>query len=262
MIEHNIRIPRLSLVFVNYRSIFHLSQSLRSLEKEPSSQQEREIIVVNQDVSERKAMEMFAKQRGFRLIHRENLGFASGANAGAAVATGAYLAFLNPDTYYSSGSFEEILQIFEVDDHVGLVGATLCDADGHPEKWSKGRFLTLSRLVMNNIIPEAFFPKRGIDWVSGGALFIRKSLFHSLCGFSEDFFLYFEDMDFCARVRQAGYSVQSSQSLQFTHAGGKSCASKSIRKKHFFDSQRRYFRKHRPFWEQRVHFFLQGIKIW
>ncbi len=263
MIEHNIRIPRLSLVFVNYRSIFHLSQSLRSLEKEPSSQQEREIIVVNQDVSERKAMEMLAKQRGFRLIHRENLGFASGANAGAKVATGAYIAFLNPDARYSFGSFESLLNIFETDTEVGLVGATLCDVSGRREHWSRGSLLTIGRLMTNNLFPKsAFLSRESVDWVSGGALFVRRELFLSLGGFSEDFFLYFEDMDLCARVLRAGFSVRSSDALSFSHIGGKSFASRQSQKKYFFDSQRTYFQKHRPFWEQQLFFFLRMIKIW
>lgn len=263
MIQRSTHPRKLSLIFVNYRSIFHLSRALRSLGGDSFLHGDGEIIVVNQDASEQKAIQALSEQRGFRLIDRENGGFASGANAGAAVATGAYLAFLNPDAYYYSGSFEGILRRFEADDHIGIVGATLCDADGNPEKWSKGRLLTLPRLVLQNIFPGAFFSERdAVDWVSGGALCIRKSLFHSIGGFNEEFFLYFEDMDLCARVLRAGYAVETSRSLQFAHAGGKSCASKSVQKKHFFDSQKQYFEERRPLWERRVYFLLQTLKIW
>ncbi len=219
--------------------------------------------MVNQDASEQKALQALSSQQGFRLIQRENGGFAAGANAAATVATGAYIAFMNPHAYYSSGSFKKIYDTFESDATIGLIGATLCDLDGNPEKWSQGRLLTLSRLALNNVFFGKFFSRSdAIDWVSGGALFVRRDLFQSLGGFSEEFFLYFEDMDLCARVLQAGYAVRSSRSLQFVHAGGKSFTSKYAQKEHFFDSQKKYFTKHRPFWEQRVYFLLQGIKIW
>ena len=266
MIEENMNDRKVSLVFVNYRSIFHLSRALRFLREDSFPLAEREIIVVNQDGAERTAMRALAAQQGFRLVQRENLGFASGANAGAKLATGAYIAFLNPDARYFAGSIEAIRHIFETQQKVGLVGATLCDASGRSEAWSRGRLLTIGRLIRNNLFPNSVRiggkHRESVDWVSGGALFVRRELFQSLGGFNEEFFLYFEDMDLCARAKQAGFSIRSSGLLSFTHAGGKSFATKHSQKTHFFDSQQKYFRQHRPFWEQQVFFFLRIIKIW
>jgi GT2 family glycosyltransferase len=266
MIEENMNRRKISLIFVNYRSIFSLSRALRFLPGDSFPPAEREIIVVNQDGAERTAIGVLAEQQGFRLVQRENLGFASGANAGAKRATGSYIAFLNPDARYFAGSFESIRHIFETQSEVGLIGATLRDASGRSEAWSRGRLLTIGHLILNNLFLRSVCirgkHRESVDWVSGGALFVRRELFQSLGGFSEDFFLYFEDMDLCARARQAGFSVRSSELLSFLHAGGKSFTTKRSQKKHFFDSQQKYFRKHRPFWEQQLFFFLRIIKIW
>lgn len=251
MTERTDHAATFSLIFVNYRSIFRLSQSLRSLRSIRKSFPSIEIIVVNQDTSERRIAKEWSDLEGFRLLQRENLGFASGANAGAAIASGRYLGFLNPDTLYSSGDFQAIEALFASDERLGIVGATLCDAAGEQERWSFGRELTLLRLFLWNIFPANIFcGTTRIDWVSGGALFVRRSVFETLRGFDAAFFLYFEDMDICVRARMAGFSIQSTPGLRLFHRGGVSFSSRRIQKEWHRESQRLYFAKHRPFWEQ------------
>ena len=262
MIEISPNNKELAVIFVNYRSIFHLSRALRSLERDPFFSQNAQLIIVNQDNTEQKASFALSKQQGCQLISRKNHGFASGANKGASLAEGRYLAFLNPDIQHSIGSFREVADAFRKNAHLGIVGATLL-SEGVQEPWSKGQFLTLSRLFWNNVFPGVFRDgERRVDWVSGGALFIKRELFQSLGGFDEKFFLYFEDMDLCERARAVGFSAETTQSLQFSHKGGKSFSSKRSQKKRYADSQRYYFEKHRPFWEQKILSALQYLKIW
>ncbi len=263
MIEPINHDKELSLIFVNYRSILHLSLALESLQQDMFFRQHTEVIVVNQDIDEQTAARKLSEQRGFRLIDRENLGFASGANEGASVSTGTYLAFLNPDIRQYSGSLREGVLALRKDTRLGVVGATLLNKENTPEKWSKGRFITLFRLIGNNIFPAIHRARgRKVDWVSGGALFIKKERFQSLGGFDEDFFLYFEDMDLCQRAKKDGFHTESIDTIRFSHQGGQSFSSKQVQKKHYFDSQRRYFRKHRPRWEQTLLSVFQNIKIW
>ena len=253
----------LSLIFVNYRSVFNLSRALRSLEKDEFFRKDVEVIVINHDDTEEKAIMTLAEQYGFRLIKRENSGFASGANAGASVANGRYLTFLNPDTRYHLGSLRDGITAFQKKDRLGIVGAMLLSDGGIPEEWSRGRFLNLFQLIQQNILPKALsFRNESIDWVSGGAFFIKKELFQRLRGFDEGFFLYFEDMDLCRRARNEGYTAESCVSQQFLHQGGKSFSSRQVQKKYYEDSKRWYFKKHRPFWEQSLLSLLQRMKIW
>ena len=263
MIESAENKKALSAIFVNYRSIFHLSAALRSFQKDPCFRMNTEVIVVNQDRLEKKAMRVLSKQWGFTLIERENRGFASGANAGAAVACGEYLVFLNPDIKHSAGSASMGMDAFRKNTKVGIVGAMLLRERNIPEEWSRGHVISLGRLLRNNVFPKrAQSGRDGVDWVSGGALFIQKELFQSLQGFDEQFFLYFEDMDLCERARKENRSIESLSSLQFLHRGGKSFSSKRTQKKHYFDSQRKYFKKHRPLWEWKMVSIFQQIKIW
>lgn len=262
MIEISPTDKELAVVFVNYRSIFQLSQALRSLEKDPFFRENAQLIIVNQDDTEQKALSVLSEQRGCQLIDRANHGFASGANSGASFAGARYIAFLNPDTQYRAGSLRDGVELFQKKGQLGIAGATLF-SESVPEAWSKGRFLTLSRLFWNNISPKVSRKGcDGVDWVSGGALFIRKELFQSLGGFDESFFLYFEDMDLCKRASERGFSVESLPSLQFSHQGGKSFSSKQLQKRYYADSQVRYFKKHRPFWEERCVSIFHSMKIW
>jgi GT2 family glycosyltransferase len=250
MISNREHGKKISLIFVNYRSIFYLPSALRSFGEDEFFRREAEVIVVNHDAEERHAIEALSEQINFRYIHRENTGFAAGANAGAAMATGEVLAFLNPDIQYQAGSFEEVGRFFQEHAEVGVVGAVLVGRDGVEEAWSKGEELTLARLMRRNILPKVFFRRQEeIHWVSGGALFIRKETFLSIGGFDEGFFLYFEDMDLCLRVQQRGLSIQSLPTLRFFHHGGRSFVSGADQKRQYFHSQLRYVRKHRPRWE-------------
>jgi len=252
----------LSLIFVNYRSIFSLSRALRSLARDAFFRRSVEVIVVNQDDTEEKAARALSEQWGFRLISRANLGFASGANAGALMANSGVLAFLNPDIRCYSGSFQDGIRSFQGNDRLGIAGATLLGATGVPEEWSRGRFLDFSLLIRQNLFPRAFCQGNSdTDWVSGGALFIKRDLFRKLGGFDEDFFLYFEDMDLCKRAAKEGYAVRSLESPRFLHFGGRSFSSRRAQKKHYADAQRRYFEKHRPFWEQKFLSVLRSVKI-
>jgi len=88
-----------------------------------------------------------------------------------------------------------------------------------------------------------------VPWVSGGALSIRKKIFHELGGFDERFFLYFEDVDLCKRCENLNNEVVLNTNLHVFHEGGKSTDS-ATRARAYALSQDRYFAKHRPFWER------------
>lgn len=254
--------PLFSVIFVNYQSADILRRALRSL---PEMWQ-LEIIVVNNDRSEERKLEALRREVDFSLVSSgENIGFGAGINLGALHAHGEYLFFLNPDAFWQWGTFSEISNFFRSHPRVAVIGAKLVDNAGFPEKWSVGMPMSFLELVRNNIgIPSSrrILESRtpiGAGWVSGAALFVRTAVFEKMGGFDERFFLYFEDVDLCHRIREEGGSVVFYPDITIRHDGGGSCLSNSLQKSEFYRSQRLYFEKHRTKDERWVLSFLRFL---
>jgi len=230
--------PELSLIFVNYRSVGTLAASLASLAEEIGTGP-IEIIIVNNDPSEQDPIDRLAGRFPVRIVDSgKNIGFGAASNLGAQEAGANILGFLNPDTRLAEGSLREIVRHFETHPETGIAGASLVGPDGKPETWSSGPSATLGRILGNNLGFLHESPKRNdapitIDFVSGAALFIRRSLFRRLGGFDERFFLYFEDMDLCLRARTQGSTVIRMPKPIFTHRGGASQRSVTEQKHHY-----------------------------
>lgn len=251
--------PRFSLIFVNFHSGKYLLKALESLFLWENSLS-CEIIVVNNDEKETKLLKSMQTFFPFRLVESgENLGYGGGINQGAALAKGEIYGFLNPDILWQEPSLLSIQERFLKEEDLGVLGLGLRGKDGSKEVWSNGRELNLLRLLGNNLFPFLFrsserdtFSKQEtlpVDWVSGGAFFVRKEVFQALRGFDERFFLYFEDVDFCRRVREKGFRVALCQRLRLVHLGGKSQVSFSEQKRAFYTSQETYFKKYFSGWE-------------
>lgn len=250
--------PHISLIFVNYRSARHLSDALESLSSLERETDLFEVIVVNNDPSESTRLEEIRQTFPFLLIESgENIGFGGGNNLGARSANGKILGFINPDVLWTGAHLQKITRFFDENQKIGILGMALLDADNRPEAWSAGFEPSLATLFRNNIFPakQALWDKEGLsfpDWVSGGALFIRSGLFSAIGGFDERFFLYFEDVDLCTEARKRGFAVARHSSFPLIHLGGRSRRSLCLQKRHFYDSQKKYFGKRRPRWESKA----------
>ncbi len=140
-----------------------------------------------------------------------NLGFIRNCNNAALKAKGEYVIFLNNDTQVQKGWLEELLNIFDRFDHVGVAGSKLIYPDGSLQeaggiKWKDGSAWNYGNgddptKCQYNYVKEA-------DYISGASLMVKKSLWDELGGFDELYVpAYCEDSDLCFRVRQKGYKV-------------------------------------------------------
>lgn len=257
--------PAVSLVFVNYRSAQYLAAALESLFSFEKEADFFEVIVVNNDPSENAALLALKQTFSFLLIESGgNTGFSRGNNLGAKRARGEVLGFINPDVLWVGVSLQKIARAFDEDSRLGVLGMALLTLDRKPEAWSVGAAPCLATLLLNNLFPARRTPWLGqkpffSDWVSGCALFVRKELFVKVGGFDERFFLYFEDVDLCEKVRHRGFSVACHPEIPLIHLGGKSQKSQRLQKQYFLLSQREYFYKYRPKWEGAILRCLQSI---
>lgn len=205
-----------------------------------------ETIIVNNDPNEAEALGDIQKQFPGIRIHQAagNIGFAAAANQGAALATGEILFFVNPDTRWHEAFFSQLAQIFQEKEGVGVVGIALQTPQGKREAFSAGDFLTPPTLLRRAVWRPRYATSGQVDWVSGGALAIRASLFREIKGFDNHFFLYFEDMDLCLRVARTGKQVWYQAAYSLLHFSGKSHSGRRLQKKYYDASLRYYVQKH------------------
>lgn len=190
-----------------------------------------------------------------------NKGFGHSANRAARLLNTEYVLFINPDALLQKGSVEHIRMSFLKFPDAGIIGLLLCDENGKPERMAFGDEPTLITLVMRHgfvkKIPSIPF---STDWVSGGAFIMQKKVFDEVGGFDENFFMYWEDVDLCRRVRQAGYSVIMDPTARVTHSRGGSNLDSSTKARMYRESADRYFKKHYSSTIWRIQRFLRKLQ--
>ncbi|HEY8600090.1 MAG TPA: glycosyltransferase family 2 protein, partial [Thermomicrobiales bacterium] len=198
-----------------------------------------------------------------RLVEPErNLGFSGGNNVGLALARGRFVCLLNPDTEPRFGALAALVTFLAEHPVVGAVGPRLLNADGS-EQAVGFRFPTLAQIGLD------FFPLGGrfaetklngrypdaprdrpfpIDFPLGACILARRAAIEATGPFDEGFFMYSEEVDWCRRMRAAGWPIWCVPTAEVVHYGGQSVAQQSTRM--FVELQRsrlRYYRRyHRP----------------
>lgn len=162
-----------------------------------------------------------------------NAGFARACNQGAALGNAPVILFLNPDTQVEPDSLGLALRALLARAQTGIVGAQLRDESGtlqgrcarRPTAFHLiGQDLQLDRLLPG-MVPSHFLEdwdhaeSRRVDQVMGAFLMIRRTLFEELGGFDERFFVYYDDVDLCARAIDAGYDVRHVAEAKVWHRG-------------------------------------------
>lgn len=196
---------------------------------------------------------------GVRVIRNEaNRGFSHAVNQAAAAATGRVLVAVNQDLHLQPGALKAMHGFLASNN--GLAGGALSFEDGS-EQPSCGPFPTLAGTVCRLALPRRMRKydlgrsrsgeAQAVDWITGAFIGFPRELFDKIGGFDEDFFMYYEDVDFCLRARRAGfrsYFLPSAKALHLHPFSDRDDAPEWLRKEVRF-SQMRYFKKHRPRWE-------------
>src|SRR5512141_1374128 len=153
------------------------------------------------------------------IINGTNLGFSRGNNEGLKAAQGRYLLLLNSDTEVYDNALNALIEFMDAHPEAGACGPQLLNQDGSlqpsgrelPTLWSVFTGMThLYRLWKTD-----FYLERGRDYnkvkrvseVSGAALLVRKTVYDQVGGFDPNLFIYYEDVDWCKRIAEAGYAI-------------------------------------------------------
>jgi O-antigen biosynthesis protein len=159
------------------------------------------------------------------LRNSTNLGFVGTCNRGAAAATLEYLLFLNNDTVPLPGWLPPLVRTFDRFNDCGAVGGTLLHADGRLQEAGGIIFSDASACHFGRDEPDAAAPLfgtvRAVDYVSGALLLTPRNLFEQLGGFDTDYSPgYYEDTDYCFRLREHGKQVYHQPGSVVVHLEG------------------------------------------
>ncbi len=233
----------LSVLIVNYKARAELQKCLRSL-YENTRARPMEVIVVD-NASDDGSVEMLARDfpevKG--IASQENLGFARANNVAMREAQGRFHLLLNNDTIVRPGAVDIMLELMKKRHDVGAVGPLLRNEDGtvqisygamvdlHTEMWQRllsARYESGARWARNSVERRSK-NEAHVDWVSGACFMLRSDLAGKKILFDENFFMYLEDVDLCAQIRELGYRVLYTPDAEIVHLKGKSVETNSER---------------------------------
>jgi GT2 family glycosyltransferase len=210
--------PVASVVVVTYNSERWIRGCLRALRAQAGAPP-YEIIVVDSGSADGTADIVSAEFPEVRLLRGENRGFGAGNNAGAAVARGTLLAFVNPDTVAEPGWLRELLAPLSEPGVVTTSKVLLLDAPGKVNTCGNVlHFTGLSFVLGLGGSAEEFQGVQPVPGISGAAFAMRRDDYLRLGGFDEGFFLYLEDTDLSWRLRRSGFRVLLAPASRVLHS--------------------------------------------
>lgn len=244
------RKSQIGIVIVNWNSGAQLLACINSI-AEYSSNLVSETIIVDNASTDCSANDV-ENFPSFTIIRAGlNLGFGKACNLGARhLSPCEYLLFLNPDATLYSDTLPRALEFMQHVDNlnVGICGVQLVNESGEVSRHCS-RFPSPISFVAHSVGLDRLIPSLGnvmaewnhartckVEHVIGAFYLVRRTLFDSLHGFDERFFVYLEDLDFSYRARQAGWSSYYLASVQAFHAGGGT--SRQVKSRRLFYSLR------------------------
>jgi GT2 family glycosyltransferase len=186
-----------------------------------------------------------------RSMAAENRGFAASNNLGIADTAGEFVLLLNPDAELRPGTLASLLKAAHDRPRAAIVGAKVFNPDGSLQANQAGRFPSLAQVVglrlwrlwqrargNRALSPRDFESTRERDWVTGACMLVRRAAIDEAGPMDEGFFLYYEDIEWCHRMRDHGWSVVQEPGAEVVHhlggAGGGSAAGRRAYRESFY----------------------------
>ncbi len=244
----------LSIVIVSYNCADALRTCLQSLLTTAISA--RIIVVDNSSTDNSVAMLQKHFPSVYLLVNPENQGFAAACNRGIRTADSEFILLLNPDTTVSGETLPQLLTVMKTDASIGVCGPRILNSDGSLQP-SCRRFPTLGRIVLDEFGLRAPYrmsqwphdKRREVDQLMGACLLLRSKALDQVGLFDERFFVYYEEVDLCLRLKQAGWRVLFVPEVTIIHQGGQTSKRDKIASlRHRYHSLFEFYRKYYPRW--------------
>lgn len=252
--------PAFSVFIVSWNVRDCLRACLQALARE-RPRADFEVIVVDNASSDNSGEMVRQEFSWVKLIASpRNLGFAAANNEAARAARANYYVLLNPDTVILPGFFQQADNFFASHRQAGVVGSKITNFDGSLQL-SVRRFPTLLSQILLQLKIARFYPfltkhylasdftyyqAAAVEQVMGACFIVPSVCWQKLGGFDENFFVWFEEVDFCRRLHEAGGEVWYCPDIQVKHQAGASFRQLNIFTRHYQFSRSAiyYFSKH------------------
>ena len=230
--------PDLSIIIVSFNTCELTRKCLESV-CENTASLHCEILIVDNASSDGSAEMIESEFPQIRLLRSTtNLGFGNANNVALEQAKGRYFVLLNSDAFLTSGALQLALHRMDTNPRCGLAGGLLVGRDGALQPSARAFHTVLRDMVVLTGL-AAKFPKSkflggfdrtwadpqeaaAVDWVPGAFSIVRPEALQDVGFFDPDFFLYYEEVDLCRRLKKAGYEVWYWPDIVITHIGGES----------------------------------------
>jgi GT2 family glycosyltransferase len=235
---------QLSIIYVNWNSLDYLRESIASVYEHTHSFP-FEIIVVDNASPERGVDSLKDSFPGLVIVHSDkNLGFAGANNLGFRHSVGEHVLFLNPDTKLIAPSIDLLLARLRVLPDAGIVGCKLLNTDLSVQLSSIQTYPTILNQAMDAEYLRLRWPECPlwkiaplfsenvtlikVDVIPGACMLLRRTLFEQVGLFSEDYFMYAEDLDLNYKVKAEGFANYYVGETAIIHHGGKSSSRQKV----------------------------------
>ena len=265
----------LSIVIVSYNARVHLENCLRSLASAPPAIP-HDIVVVDNASTDDSVPAVRAQWPSVAVIaQKTNAGFAAANNAGIRATRGGLVLLLNNDTIVPRGAIETLVGRLLAHPDAAVAGPRLVDGEGIAELSFGPMISPLGELrqkivvglherrvgLASRWVERATRRERFVDWVSGACLLVERAAAGQAGLLDERYFLYTEDVDFCAAIRAGGRKVLFAPASEVVHLRGRSRATSPAEMQAAYRrSHLAFYDKHHPRWARllRVYFRLKG----
>jgi GT2 family glycosyltransferase len=239
---------RVSIITVNFNQPQVTDDLLRSL-REVNTYPDLEIIVVDNGSTRNPVPAWEAAYSGIKFIRSDkNTGFAGGNNIGLMHATGDYLFLINNDTEVTPDLIGKLVNTMESNPKIGMISPKIHYFD-HPGMLQYTGYTPMNYYTGGNACIGQFEEDNGqYDYLSGvtgyahgAAMMIRREAMEKAGMMAENYFLYYEELDWCERVRKAGYEIHTDLSALIYHKESVSVGKRTPLKEYFMNRNRILF---------------------
>ena len=268
--------PDISIIIVNWNTCELLRECLQSIYA-TAPPVDFEVLVVDNASSDGSA-DMVANEFPDAVLMRSatNTGFTTGNNIGIQKASGRYILLLNPDAELLPGSVQAMFDFAESHPDAAVIGPKLLNTDGSLQKNGR-RFTRIYRELLAmvklhklavTLVPEmewgrrVFDTRAQVDEVSGACMLVRRAAIDKVGMLDERFFMYYEEVDWCRRFKDAGFTVWYLPEAEVIHHWAQGSRKAGLATSHIaFRSQYLYYRKHHGFLQAATLRAVSGVLL-